>query len=72
MAIAAGTAAAIGPAHLLQGCHRYAEAQGLHIAPRCRKAARSRQLEAQIKAVLGPLTAQNDYAKAGLGLFRRP
>jgi hypothetical protein len=32
----------------------------------------SRQLEAQIKAVLGPLTAQNDYAKAGLALFRRP
>ena len=39
MAMDAGTAGPIGPARLLQGCHRYAEAQGLHIAPRCRRAA---------------------------------
>jgi len=29
MAMAAGTAEPIGPARLLQGCHRYAEAKGI-------------------------------------------
>ena len=39
MSIAAGTAEPIGPAHLLQSSYCYAEAQGLLIAPRCRRAA---------------------------------
>jgi hypothetical protein len=32
----------------------------------------SRQREPQIKFILRPFTAQIDYAKAGLALFRRP
>jgi hypothetical protein len=39
LAIAAGTAEPIRPARLLQSSNCYAEAQGLHIAPQCRRAA---------------------------------
>ena len=38
MAIAAGTAEPIRPTSLLKGTYCYAEAQELHVAPRCRKA----------------------------------
>jgi hypothetical protein len=45
-AMDAGTAGPIGPAGLLQGCHRYAEAQGLPIAPRYRRAAGTQEVKA--------------------------
>jgi|694.fasta_scaffold32832_2 hypothetical protein len=72
MAIAAGTAEAIGPTRLLQGCEYYAEAQGLHIAFRCRSAAGIQAAIGPNQIYLWPFTAQIDYAKAGLALFRRP
>ena len=70
MAIAAGTAEAIGPTRLLQGCEYYAEAQGLHIALRCRSAAGIQAARGPNQIYFKVIHCSNRLRQGGTGLIQ--